>query len=132
MKCRWDDSRAGVGLGGWTFLILAMAWTAASGCAGSSNDYPVPDSTMVRVLAELHLAVARAEITGEIPPNIRDSILVAYGIDSASYAQTIVYYADHPEKYEAVYTRVLDQLNSARMPPGAIDTNAPPTPPPSP
>ena len=85
---------------------------------------------MVGVLSELHLAVARAEVTGEIPPNIRDSILAAYGIDSTSYAETVIYYADHPEKYEAVYARVLDRLNSARVPRGAIDADASPPPPP--
>lgn len=113
-------------------MILVFSLSFGSGCAGSADDSPVPDSTMVRVLLELHLAVARAEVTGEIPPNIRDSILVAYGIDSTSYAKSILYYADHPDKYEAVYTRVLDRLNSARMPGGVIDADSSFRPPPSP
>lgn len=86
---------------------------------------------MVDVLIELHLAVARAEVTQEIPVNIRDSILIAYDIDSTTYARAVAYYAEHPDKYAEIYSRVLDRLNSERIPLGrAADNEAAPAPPP--
>ena len=86
---------------------------------------------MVDVLLELHLAVARAEVTHEVPANIRDSILTAYNIDSTTYAQAVNYYAEHPDKYAEIYSRVLDRLNSERIPLGrAADEGTAPAPPP--
>ncbi len=71
---------------------------------------------MVDVLIELHLAVARAEVTHSVPPGIRDSIFAAYGVDSSAFAETISYYTADPEKYGRIYGQVLDKLNSERSP----------------
>lgn len=110
--------------------VLALLLAIGTGCAEPPEQGPLPDSTMVSVLMELHLAVARAESTNEIPPNIRDSILIAYGVDSTQYAGAITYYAANPKKYAEIYSRVLDRLNTDRLPLGEpIDDDAlvPPT-----
>jgi hypothetical protein len=82
---------------------------------------PLADSTMVEVMIDLHLAVARAEVTQQVPAGIRDSILTTHGADSAAYARTIWHYAQNPEKYEQIYGQVLDRLNSERIPLGPPD-----------
>lgn len=74
------------------------------------------DSVMVNILIDLHLADASAEVANEAPVGIRDSVLAAHSIDSTTYAQAIEFYAEHPSKYIEVYSRVLDRLNSERMP----------------
>lgn len=94
-------------------IVLLMA---GAGCSTSNQKAPLRDSTMVDLLIELHLAAARGETTHESPSNIRDSILTAYNVDSATYAQAVTFYAERPEKYAEIYSRVLDRLHSERMP----------------
>ncbi len=112
-------------------LVPALLMVVGAACAPSPEPGPIDDSTMVNVLVELHLVVGRAEVANDVPPNIRDSILTAYDVDSTTYAHAVTYYAAHPEKYEEIYTRVLDRLNSERFPrdqsTGDGATSAPPT-----
>ena len=84
------------------------------GC-GSQEEPPIADSTMVDLLIEFHLANARGETIGSYPPSLRDSIFARYGVDSTSYRLASKYYADHPERYGQVYSRVLDRLYLERL-----------------
>ena len=104
-------------LGGRVVLVLALLLFQAA-CGKPEEASPVPDSTMVDMLIELHLSVARAEVTNSVPANIRDSILTAYEVDSTAYAEAVTYLAEHPDKYAEIYSRVLDKLNSERIPLG--------------
>lgn len=113
----------GAGGGGRVGFVLTFVAVLGVGCVGSEERRPVPDSTMVDLLIELHLSVARAEFTNEIPPDIRDSIFTAYDVDSTTYAQAITYYAEHPDEYAEIYSRVLDRLNSERHPLGQASEN---------
>lgn len=99
-------------------LLLLVSFL---GCADPSEEPPLTDSTMVEVMIDLHLAVARAEVTQQVPAGIRDSILTTHGVDSSAYARMIWHYAQNPEKYEQIYGEVLDRLNSERIPLGPPD-----------
>lgn len=70
---------------------------------------------MIEVMIELHLAHARLETVGSLPAGLRDSIMTAYGIDSAEYMRTLAYYADRPSKYSEIYGQVLDRMNLERL-----------------
>lgn len=92
-------------------LLLGMP-----ACSAFSTDAPpVPDSTLVDVLVELHLAEGRAEITGTPVPAARDSILARYGVTPDAFDETVAYYADRPEAYLEVYDAVLDALSAERL-----------------
>lgn len=102
-------------------VVCLLLLLSVVGCADSRMEPPLADSTMVEVMIDLHLAVAREEVTQQVPAGIRDSILTTHGADSAAYARTIWHYAQNPEKYEQIYGQVLDRLNSERIPLGPPD-----------
>ena len=93
---------------------LAALMVMLAGCGGKERA-PIADSTMVDLLLEFHLANARSEIIGSYPAHLRDSIFARYGVDSTSYREASKYYAEHPEEYGQVYSRVLDRLNLERL-----------------
>lgn len=95
---------------------LALVIMVSTGCGRDSERQAISDSTMVDLLVELHLANARIEITDRPLPIPRDSILAAYGADSAAYAQTLEHYAEHPDLYSRIYGDVLDRLRAERRP----------------
>lgn len=97
-------------------LGLLLLGALAGGCRTGTSGKAVPDSTMVKLLVELHLAHGRVEVTDRPLEFPRDSILRVYGVDSSAYANAIAYYAEHPEEYSSVYGRVLDRLSAERMP----------------
>lgn len=88
-------------------LFALLVW----GCAPDTRS-PIPDSTMVNVMVELHLLNARMDLSGRPIEHARDSILHGYGIDSASYEGALHYYAEHPVEYGAIYGQVVDALAS--------------------
>ncbi|MEX0747176.1 MAG: DUF4296 domain-containing protein [Rhodothermales bacterium] len=84
------------------------------GCAKPETP-PVADSTMVDLLIEFHLVNARYEVSENQPLHLRDSILARYGVDSATFVRAASFYADNPDRYDQVYSRVLDRLNVERL-----------------
>ncbi len=100
------------------FPLAALALGAMlvlAGCSAFLSDAPpVPDSTLVEVLTDLHLAKARSELD-EPPPALEDSVLHHHGLTRADYDAALDYYAEHPDAYLALYDQVLNHLNAERM-----------------
>ena len=97
-------------------LMLAALLLAVTGCEQQgSREEVVPDSLLVVVLADLHLADARARIPGE-PVGLRDSVLAHHGLDEAVFQEAMDGFADYPEELTTLYNSVLDRLNAARTP----------------
>jgi hypothetical protein len=80
----------------------------------SERSLVVSDSTLVEVLADLHLADARSRLPG-MPAGLRDSVLISHGMDSVSFRQAMTPFEDHPEDLVNLYNSVLDRLNAARI-----------------
>ncbi len=78
----------------------------------SSGDPAVPDSTLSKVLVELHILSARHRRGLEPPPGLRDSVFQQYGVDSTDVHRTLQYYSQHPKKLEALYDGVIDSLRA--------------------
>lgn len=101
--------------------ILAAFWAAgflgAVGCSGPSEPVrTLPDSTLIEVLMDLHLAGARIQVDPDAMPGLRDSVLSLHGLDSTSFVEAMAWYEAHPEEYVAVYGTVVDRLAEEREP----------------
>ncbi|MEM1128594.1 MAG: DUF4296 domain-containing protein [Bacteroidota bacterium] len=112
-----------------TGLLLATPLFLGGCSAFTADSPPLPDSTMVRLLIELHLADGRAQVEQDLTLALRDSIFLYYGVDRLDYEATLDYYADQPEAYVTLYEQVLDSLNAQR---GSFNRPAPTPPPASP
>lgn len=94
----------------------ALPWLVLLGASGSCRYFdagprPLSDSTLVDVLAGLHVAASRAETYGEPTWDWRDSVLAAHGVDSVQLRITLLEHADRPEEFIHLYSAVLDRLN---------------------
>lgn len=97
--------------------LLLIAGSAFFGCSPGMSDassVPVPDSTMVELLIELHLAEARKDILGSDETAIRDSILLQYDVSPEAFETAVQYYTENPDAYLNIYTRALDKLSDER------------------
>ncbi|MXW64005.1 MAG: DUF4296 domain-containing protein [Bacteroidetes bacterium SB0662_bin_6] len=95
--------------------ILCLAVSALTACSGNAPP-PVPGTTMVAVLAEMHLLQAREELTEINTREVQDSLLAAHGLDSTAWANAIAWYTSHPETFVGIYGRVVDTLQVQQMP----------------
>jgi hypothetical protein len=99
-------------------LLLVAALLFAPGCSDGLlfEAPPVPDSTMVELLTELHVAKARRSLRVEerraAPPP--DSLLRRHHLDRAAFERALDYYADHPKAYAAIYDSVVERLSRQR------------------
>lgn len=75
---------------------------------------PIPESTLIELTVELHLADARGSNLGESTRALRDSIFAWYGVDEDTYNEAVAYYAERPDEYLLFYDAVLDSLNNHR------------------
>jgi hypothetical protein len=97
--------------------VLAWAGAAATGCGDPAQAGPaVPDSTMIEVLVDLHLAAARLQLVPDAPTGLRDSVLALHGLDSTSFLRAMAWYEANPDAYVAVYGAVVDRLNAESRP----------------
>jgi hypothetical protein len=102
-----------------TILYLSLFFI---GCS-RHDPPPIADSTMTDLLIEFHLVNARYEVSDSQPSHLSDSILARYGVDSATFARAASFYANNPDRYGEVYSRVLDRLNVERLSlPGGPDS----------
>ncbi len=94
-------------------LLSAVLLLAA--CGSPSPAAPgLSDSLMVAVLAEVHLADARAAHTGAPRDSLRAAALAAFDLDTLAFQRALDYYAAHPDAYTLLYDRALDQLARER------------------
>ena len=97
-----------------TALLLLLTLPLAACGSLTEPDPPVPDSTVVDVLTDLHLLDARSGEMGDVPPGTREALLAAHGLDSTRFDRALLFYADHPERYFAVYDSVVSRLSEER------------------
>lgn len=92
--------------GGLTVIALFASGCGPDGGALSGR----PDSLMVEVLVEVHLADARARVTGEPADSLRAEALGRYDLDTLAWRRMLAYYAAHPHEYLPLYDDALDRL----------------------
>lgn len=90
-------------------LLPAVLFLTACGTEHAA-DPGLSDSLMVEVLAEVHLADARAAQTGQRRDSLRVAALATFDLDTLDFQRALDYYAAHPDALAPIYTRALDQL----------------------
>lgn len=101
-------------LTGQAFLVVLFLALPVAGCADTEErEIVVPDSTMIVVLADLHLADARARLPDQAK-GTRDSVLAHHGLDSTVFEAAMDGLLAHPQELTRMYDAVLDRLNAAR------------------
>mgnify|MGYP006272813781 CR=1 FL=1 len=78
-----------------------------------SDRPPVPEPTLVPVLADLHLAAARHTTVDDLPQGLRDSILQRHHVSRSAFDASLAYYAARPEDFKTLYESVVDTLSAA-------------------
>lgn len=100
---------------GKVFAGLLLGGFILAGCSGFSNEAPpVPDSTFSRVLAEMHLVKARANLEPPLPPGVRDSVLARYDVQPEEYEAALEHYSRRPQAFEKLYQKVVDSLRASQ------------------
>jgi len=92
-------------------LLLASAGLTA--CSSfSSNKSRVPDTTMTKVLVELHLANARRSHVGSLPDGLKDSVFARHDVQRSDFEATLRHYTRNPKAFDALYNTVIDTLKA--------------------
>lgn len=93
-------------------LVLSLNGSAVlGGCSAfEPGQASVPDSTLVEILVDLHIAGARERLGYEGPDGIRDSILVQHGVDEEAFRASLDYYVEDSRAYVILYREVLDRI----------------------
>ena len=82
----------------------------------------LPEKEMVSILKEVHLAEANFELLKTNSKEVAQNTLLnnyheiysKYNIDKNKFQETLEYYANHPEKLEAIYSKVLEDIKKER------------------
>lgn len=94
-------------------LGLAVSLGACSSFA--PDEPPVADSTFVNVLAELHLAAARAQLYEDTSlVALQDSIFARYDVPRERFEEALTYYSERPSAYQTIYEAMQDSLDAER------------------
>ncbi len=80
-------------------------------------DNLLPPDSMVSILVDVHLAEAAANVTrlSDVQsfkaPQLYPAIFKSHQTDSTTFHNSFNYYLKHPEKLEAIYNKVLNELS---------------------
>lgn len=100
--------------------LLLGIWLL-SACTAPEDKRPdnlIPDDQMADILTEVHLAeaqVSRLSLRSIDSSNIaykhlESQILKKFGVDTATYRKSYIFYSSHPANMEAIYQRVTGKL----------------------
>lgn len=92
-----------------------------SSCTELDDKQPddlIPESKMVAVLTEIHLAEARVSRLGLgsldsstiVYKRLEKQVFQKFKVDTSAYSKSYVYYSSHPLQMEAIYKQITDNL----------------------
>lgn len=102
------------------WYILLGGWLLAA-CTATEDQQPdglLPENRMADILTEVHLAEVRVSRLGLRSPDssnvvykhLEKQIFRKFKVDTAAYRKSYIFYSSHPQKMEAIYQRVTEQL----------------------
>jgi hypothetical protein len=94
------------------FIIIVLS------CSRSGQHGRIPESQLIKILADIHLADAiafsnkyKTEFHNSDSVYYFESVFSKYHITRSQFDSTIAWYSGNPEKYDLLYGKVLDRLN---------------------
>lgn len=99
--------------------MLALLVWASCGADEQDKKPPIGEEVMVRMLVDVQILEARADLTklpaDTIAPLVNEQYQDLYkkhGISEADFKTTMQFYEDHPKVLDGVYEKVIDMLTS--------------------
>lgn len=100
---------------GGLLICLGLCGSLMACSSFSPQEPPLPDSTFIEVLTELHLARVRVNLYEDTTVvALRDSILSHYGVPSQQFEEALRYYSERPSAYAPIHGAVQDSLEEGR------------------
>ncbi|GAB3333685.1 hypothetical protein GCM10027299_41440 [Larkinella ripae] len=108
----------------WLWVLLTVLLPA---CQNSTVEAPknlIPETTMARILTEIHLAEARVTKLNRISQDsntliykrLEKHIFQKFQVDTAAYSKSYTYYSSDPEKLADIYKQVTEELERRKKP----------------
>jgi hypothetical protein len=102
-------------------FLLALAWGGCGSGETELGEKPanlIPDDTMAQMLVQVHLNEARvakyglgsADSANIVYNRLHMQMLKQYGVDTAAYTQSYIYYSAKPALLAGIYEKVVEQL----------------------
>jgi DNA-directed RNA polymerase len=121
----------------WLCLCLLLVRCTSNGPTelGAKPANLVDEDKMADILAEVHLSEARiskmaigsADTSAILFKRLHTNTLKKFGVDTASYTQSFVYYSARPGKLAKIYEQVLDKLKAIEKEKAATSSKTKPT-----
>ncbi|MEZ0608397.1 DUF4296 domain-containing protein [Fibrella sp. WM1] len=110
------------------FLSVVFFGLMALGCGSSESQLGekpanlVPEETMVKILAQVHLNEARiskyslgsTDSASILFNRLQAKTLKQYGVDTSAYTKSYIYYSARPADLARIYERVVEQLKEVQ------------------
>lgn len=93
-----------------TFFALLLAFTSAACGTRHHGSAGIPDSVMVNVLYDLHMAGARINADETGSSDARDAVLSRHRLSEQQYRRAMRYYARNQQEYVMLYDEVVRRL----------------------
>jgi hypothetical protein len=121
----------------WFCLCLLLGQCTSDGPTklGDKPANLVDEDKMADILAEVHLSEARiskmaigsADTSALLFKRLQSNILKKFGVDTASYTQSFVYYSARPDKLSKIYEQVIENLKAIEKEKAAKTSKTKPT-----
>ena len=103
-------------------LIICYFLLACSSPKEGIPEGILPEKELVSILKEVHLAEANFELVKTNGKEVAQNTLLnnyqeiysKYNIDENEFQQTLEYYANHPDKLEEIYSKILENITEER------------------
>ncbi|AKD53717.1 DUF4296 domain-containing protein [Spirosoma radiotolerans] len=100
--------------------LLLSGWLV-SACTAPENKPPenlISEAKMADILTEVHMAEARisrinlrsVDSSQIVYKRLENQIFKKFGVDTATYRKSYIFYSSHPADMEAIYKQVTEEL----------------------
>ncbi len=102
----------------WSLLLISWLITACTAPENKPPDNLIDETRMADILTEVHMAetrISRLSLRSVDSSNIaykhlESQIFKKFGVDTATYRTSYIFYSSHPADMEIIYQQVTEKL----------------------
>ncbi|GAB3740916.1 DUF4296 domain-containing protein [Spirosoma lituiforme] len=102
----------------WSLLLIGWLVSACTAPENKPPDNLLSEAKMADILTEVHLAEARisrvnlrsVDSSQIAYKHLEDKIFKKFGVDTATYRKSYIFYSSHPANMEVIYKQVTEKL----------------------